>query len=1104
MPDELNQADILGTLTQNTIQNSANELSALKSIDGKLSSLIQLTNSISMSDARSRVSGSQPFKDTPHKDRYFGGQNSVRGSMRSFTKEFEDALFEEFLGTGFKKSLNEIRDQFLKDLGISMDELPQTLGKLAAKQLGQSIKSTKIGKSLTDKLQGKMQGALSDMTKRYSQSIGQYMRSSGGTPGFKYGASGSGPAPTSGGSMMPDIGSMLNSSMGGLSGEASQLSESMGLITEGSIGLEGGLAGLEAAIGTAAPAVLLIAILLKETLGPAIQGISEWTKAVQKASNRTLESAKKNIDESQKRLQADVETLVRQPFDILNAAAQKWYDTWDSNLRTINATQGYNKTQLQELISSFSDRLRSEDLTAVVSAADITDNLAKVLDSGLSGKLAEEFAYIATILNAAVPTQDFFGYADTYASIAANAVALGKSQEESLAVADAELMNFANNLLYASREISGGFSTGLKDGAEIFKKSAQIAQASRTYNASEISQVFAAVASITGAIAPDLASSMTDLIYNAAVGGNDSKLVALRSLAGINASNTEFLRSFASNPKQVLMNLFNALADRQEMSTDAYMEVAEGLSDVFGVSAEAFSRVDFRYLGKAIFAFRNAQDELGDNLALLRSGETTTTAEQLKMQQINQQILDEGLSYVLDNEAARAIQQHMWDEQIARQLMETEYGVELEGASLKAMTSIAETTDKILKVVNPVYGLGKAIANLSSARKSSDDVEDLEDDIREMLKLGVVSNRAKSIGPAGLTLSYRSDLLNNLTTRGKDLNIIPSLVNLMGGSSNYVSGGYGDDFGDIIPGVVGNRFSLKYLDPIMYGQAGFSDKAYSDFVSGVTGAGYYINSRYDWGTIGKSTSAMISAMNSNAGGSIGSGSPIVAMTNAIEKQTISMEAQERANQKVQSMLDGMRDYFEEDTSRTYEDWLSTAYKYGIADVSTALANAGYDEEAVQGQWEAFQTQAGAKQKADREAKEEQYWIDNIALLTESIYWLDHIDSSNERLVQLFEGFINDWQDYYLKHTVYNSAYDPSYVDKVLRTERENSETAIYALADALTENDVKLLLDPTVQTNALLAQILKVASAILNQGNSGVGGVSLPDTIAGLSLGIVK
>ena len=61
---------------------------------------------------------------------------------------------------------------------------------------------------------------------------------------------------------------------------------------------------------------------------------------------------------------------------------------------------------------------------------------------------------------------------------------------------------------------------------------------------------------------------------------------------------------------------------------------------------------------------------LNQNMQALISGQTTTSAEQLKMQQINQYMIEEGLSYVVDNAAARMIQEHMWDEQIAMQLQE--------------------------------------------------------------------------------------------------------------------------------------------------------------------------------------------------------------------------------------------------------------------------------------------------------------------------------------------------------------------------------------------------------------------------------------------------
>ena len=89
------------------------------------------------------------------------------------------------------------------------------------------------------------------------------------------------------------------------------------------------------------------------------------------------------------------------------------------------------------------------------------------------------------------------------------------------------------------------------------------------------------------------------------------------------------------------------------------MEVAEGLSSIFGVSLEALARIDFNYLAQSISQMSVGTAALEENMELLASGQTTLTAEQLKNAQINKYMIDEGLSYVLDNEAARAIQQHM-------------------------------------------------------------------------------------------------------------------------------------------------------------------------------------------------------------------------------------------------------------------------------------------------------------------------------------------------------------------------------------------------------------------------------------------------------------
>jgi len=223
----------------------------------------------------------------------------------------------------------------------------------------------------------------------------------------------------------------------------------------------------------------------------------------------------------------------------------------------------------------------------------------------------------------------------------------------------------------------------LKNAQSLFEQSVRISQASRTGNIGQISGVMTAVAGIVGAIAPDLATSITDAVYQAAVGGNEPSTVALRSLAGINASNTEFLRQLAQNPRRVFSQLFTNLASMQGMAPGAYMEVADQVSQVFGLSRDAFARIDFNYLAKAISEMKVSDDALNANLELLSSGQTTLTREQLRNQQINKYMLEEGLSLVLDSDVGRAVQQHMWDEQLARELMDAEYAVSLKGAALQ-------------------------------------------------------------------------------------------------------------------------------------------------------------------------------------------------------------------------------------------------------------------------------------------------------------------------------------------------------------------------------------------------------------------------------------
>ena len=132
------------------------------------------------------------------------------------------------------------------------------------------------------------------------------------------------------------------------------------------------------------------------------------------------------------------------------------------------------------------------------------------------------------------------------------------------------------------------------------------------------------------------------------------------------------------------------------------MEVAEALSSTFGISLDSFARVDFAYLADAINSMNLNNESLEQNLQLLTDGQTTSTDAQLRMQKINEYMVDQGLAYVLDNEVARTIQEHMWEEQLAQQIMETQFAVDFTGGALQLFNGIGITIHKIADFLNPL------------------------------------------------------------------------------------------------------------------------------------------------------------------------------------------------------------------------------------------------------------------------------------------------------------------------------------------------------------------------------------------------------------------
>lgn len=1020
-------------------------------------------------------------------------------TMGEFLDAFEDEILQSIVGADFQGKINGALKAAADQLGVEVSEIPGMIGKELGKQAAASLKETSIGKKIYGKVDKIKQSTMSWFSKTYEEGAGAPFRAGGasaastksGTSASKAAGAGFG----GGGSGVRGILKLGAGDGGNLPSVMDKAGTALGPLLEGGTKAGNVLGGLSKIAGKLGPKFLLLQVAAT-ALAPVLKGLKDGLAAMSKAANRDSTSRKKNLAEAQKRLDSDMRSIIEEPFNILKEAAQEVYNAWDKNVRVINATQGYNKEDLQSLMSSYSQRLRDEGLSKYVSGADITDNLARVLESGLSGQVAEEFAYLATKLNAAIPTQDFFGYADEYASIAANAIKNGYSQASAIQYANKQMETFASNVLYASRQLAGGFSTGLKDAEDLFAKSVQIAQAAKTNNADEISGVLTSVAAITGAIAPDLANSLTDAVYRAAVGGNSSEIVALRSLAGVNASNTEFLKLLATDPKKIFTELFSNLAKMQNMSPDSFMEVAEGVSSVFGLSMDAFARVDFNYLARSISNMNVNNASLEENMQNLLSGQTTATAEQLRMQQINEYLIDEGLAYVMDNEVARSIQEHMWDEQLAREIMEAEYGVNLQGAGLDFLESIATTVENIMNLINPIAWIKKGVNLVTSYKEGNN----MKADIGQLLELG-------KVGPGNPLSKYQ------LTTRNQDLNLAPSLLNMMGGSSAYAdTAAWRAD---------ANNFMNRFIGVGSGGQAAFKQNLMNTVSQMQKQAERRsATSRYDWNIVGKSFN---NALN-NVSLSSGAVPSTYAGDSSLISSSISESAQSSANAKLEQMLSGeyMQKFIEE--GKSYEDWAASASSFGIQDLSAAFDSAGLTEQQVRGKFQAEEGQAGARIQMERYQKEEQVWDMQLLHMPKVE---DLLTTNNDTLVSIidrmdifgesWEGFkeswgkfktdwtkyFSDWTDYFIKHTAYSASYDHTSVAQIQKDEKDESNTAIYALAEALSKNTVDLL-DPAVQTNALLSQILLVVKALQVAQATKTNGGTLADTLAGLALGLQK
>ena len=904
-------------------------------------------------------------------------ENSTRRASRNYRRSgsivgdieqgIKDELMSSFKKSNLGKGLQGALDQFSKQFGFEFKDLPHEYGKHLGDKLFKNLSKMKFSRS--EKLNGLVNKGLNKLGSNYFDTyFGKGTFSNIKNVIKAYGNGGKG--------------GWLNAfTDGGIVGKGGSIGGAGG----GQVGKQlanGALSNMDKTklmngVGKAAKgagAVAIIAYIAYKLVKPLLTGIGDVIKAWGKALNREEDLRKKRLENAQKRLQADVEAMARLPFTILEEAAKQWQDTWDQNLSKVALTQGYTKENTYALYSSIAERLNKEALGNVIPATDVVNNLSQVIESGLSGKVAEEFAYQATKLNAEIPTENFIGYASTYAQIAADQINAGMSQQEALDYATRQLQLFASNLLYSSRELAGGFTSGLKDASSLFQSATEIVQTAKKGDVASVSGTLTSISALVGAIAPDLASGLVNNVVQAAIGGNSDTIVALRSLAGINAGNTAFLQQLAEDPQGLFVRIFQGLGNMQTMSPGNYMEVAEGLSSVFGVDMKALARVDFNNLATQISQMQVNDSSLRENVALLVTEQATTSAAQARYQEINQQILDDGLAYVIDSEYGRMVQQHMWEEQLANELQATTYSVEIQGAALSLFEGLRHAVANILNFLNPIGWLVSKITDLAATREEA---KSNDENIAKLLE-------ANKVGGGNATA------FKNLTTRGTDLGLITHLKKAMGTDNSALWDAaakvksVGNTIGSIVS-AAGGIFIPAALGKHLGFSSGSEWNNAVDKVGGLGPAGAKPNIS---STPSKAISAYSGFLNAAVGKSAlsltsGSSISLAAVKRASGASNATNNADEAMNRRTQAWLDSAKTAVGKYNPQTgkveggssFDEWYSSYSKYGIANANEALGTYGKSKEEVRAYFESLQGQQGATAENARKEDQDQFRTD---------------------------------------------------------------------------------------------------------------------------------
>ena len=160
--------------------NTSPELEQLKHIAQVLEDMLKESRSTSQQSVKDRMQSRDDFRSKQTKDSSYKNSGSKSGKdgnkSGKFFDELENAFWKQmkdgFIGSDFDDRVKAIMEQFASDIGVSVQDIPKSLGEELGKKATDAIKNNSFIKDQMDKVNSQMQQAADAFKSAYSKETG--------------------------------------------------------------------------------------------------------------------------------------------------------------------------------------------------------------------------------------------------------------------------------------------------------------------------------------------------------------------------------------------------------------------------------------------------------------------------------------------------------------------------------------------------------------------------------------------------------------------------------------------------------------------------------------------------------------------------------------------------------------------------------------------------------------------------------------------------------------------------------------------------------------------------------------------------------------------